>query len=125
MELWVNGQSVGTKAATTTAIKSLPAAVLTIGGSELDPSNPNPLNGTIDEVRLWNRRLTDAEIVSLYQISGGSGVGGAPILEGIGSPEGVVVGYYTNQIYLELNAGGEIVATWYFRGTIGANTGWK
>ncbi len=52
--------------------KSAPAASMynnNMNHIEIAPSETNRFNGTIDEVMMWNRNLTDSEIAFLYESS--------------------------------------------------------
>jgi len=62
--LYVNGSSVGT--ATTTSISS--GARADVLGKNVE--NSNFFNGILDEVRVYNRALTSADITALYTYTG-------------------------------------------------------
>ncbi len=76
--LWIDGTLIGTSAAAPTLTNSA-SANLYIGGNPIGnaaDTNANqyrPWNGGIDDVALWNRPLTEAEITQLYN-SGVSGL---------------------------------------------------
>ncbi len=52
---------------------------ITIGATYL--GNSENFNGTIDNVRVYNRALSDPQIAALYAVDGGSGGGGSPAPE--------------------------------------------
>jgi len=66
MRLYVDGASVGTPAASS---RVLPAVVVTRAG--LNEGATGSLSGTIDELAIWNRALTAAEVAALYRVGMG------------------------------------------------------
>lgn len=69
LSIWVNGVVAGIFAYDGTHYGQ--ATNWTIGNRG-DPSSAQFFNGTIDEIGIWNRSLTDAEITQLY--NGGTGI---------------------------------------------------
>lgn len=65
--IYLNGSSVATAASSATSATA--TADTAIG---FDPDFANPLTGTIDEVGIWARALSSAEVSQLY--AGGSGL---------------------------------------------------
>ncbi len=63
MTLYLNGQPVGTTAKTG-ALSQNPAVPVWIGGNPTEPS-AKPFDGKIDDVRIYERALTQAEIQAL------------------------------------------------------------
>ncbi len=66
MKLYVNGKIVSEKAVTTT-FKASPSINLFIGNSPADRTRG--FDGTIDEVRVWNKTRSENQIVSTMNIS--------------------------------------------------------
>lgn len=74
IKLYVNG-ALDTVA---TSVKSAPiagVAVFTVGGSNAGGFAQN-FNGTVDDIKIWNRTLSDQEISDLYNGGNPTGVGG-------------------------------------------------
>jgi Concanavalin A-like lectin/glucanases superfamily len=61
--IYVNGQMISSKTATFTQVENCPNSEIVIGGWW--DSDPATINGAIDEVRVYNRSLTAAQIAWL------------------------------------------------------------
>jgi hypothetical protein len=70
-EYFVNGSTVGTTSPPGTGIKDSTGNFV-IGNFGNTPSTSTDFDGGLDEVGVWNRKLTAAEILSLY--NGGAGI---------------------------------------------------
>jgi alpha-L-arabinofuranosidase len=73
--LYVNGAAVATNTAMTLNPSSLPTTTQDYIGRSQFPPDPY-LDATVDEVQLWNRALSAADIQSLTTSAGGSAGGG-------------------------------------------------
>ena len=73
--LYVNGAAVAANTAMTLNPSSLPATTQDYIGRSQFPPDPY-LDATVDEVQLWNRALSAAEVQSLTTSAGGSAGGG-------------------------------------------------
>jgi hypothetical protein len=88
VKLFRNGKVVDERAYDGTFTSTPVNTVLGIGaktndaGDAADPANPGYWDGKLDDLGIWRRALSDAEIQSIYQ----SGLAGTPIMGG--SPTG-------------------------------------
>lgn len=70
-ELFVNNSSIGTSAAITNSQDS--TAIFALGARNLDAGGLRFLDGWMDEVAIWNRKITSGEISEIY--NSGTGLG--------------------------------------------------
>lgn len=69
VELYVNGALVESKNNFTGLLGTKPGELMTIGNSK--PGSQNGFVGVIDEVKVWNRGLSAAEIGQIYYTGSG------------------------------------------------------
>jgi hypothetical protein len=72
LQYWQDGVSLGTTSNTGKVFSDTNATYAPMLGAETTSSPEQDLNGQIDNLNIWNRRLSDAEIATLY--NSGTGI---------------------------------------------------
>lgn len=106
---YVNGLSVGTVASSGNGSFGVDIDYTYIGATRNDiPSVTNFANAIIDDVAVFNRVLTDTEVLTIFSSSGklisySKTFGSETLVSGVASGDGNGLAYYNNYLYIAKN----------------------